>query len=209
MKIRIGFKLAAVVLSACMTLAAQQAPTRLNLVVTEGEGAINNIKQRTARETIVQVQDENHKPIAGAAVIFLLPGDGPGGTFAGGAKTAALVTDANGQAVMPRLTPNQLNGPFQIHVTASYQGQQTSIAISQTNGAGGGGGGSNAAHTGISGKTIGIIVAVVAAGAVAGAVVATRGGNSNPASATIPAGPSTPTGTISLGSGGVTIGPPH
>ena len=38
----------------------------LNLVVVEGEGQINNIKQRSAREPVVQVQDENHKPVAGA-----------------------------------------------------------------------------------------------------------------------------------------------
>ena len=38
---------------------AQVAPM-LNLVVLEGEGATNNIRQRTAREPIVQVQDENH-----------------------------------------------------------------------------------------------------------------------------------------------------
>src|SRR5690348_13602149 len=37
--------------------AAQDAPAKLNLVIVEGEGAINNIRQRTAREPIVQVED--------------------------------------------------------------------------------------------------------------------------------------------------------
>ena len=64
---------------------AQQAqtpnPSALNLVIVEGEGAINNIRQRTARETIVQVEDENHRPVAGAVVAFLLPSDGASGVF--------------------------------------------------------------------------------------------------------------------------------
>lgn len=55
---------------------AQVAPM-LNLVVLEGEGATNNIRQRTAREPIVQVEDENHKPVAGAIVVFTLPSNGP------------------------------------------------------------------------------------------------------------------------------------
>jgi len=206
MGLKTALSVAAVVLAAGGVRGAQEPPVRLSIVVTEGEGAINNIKQRTARETIVQVQDENHRPIAGAAVIFLLPGDGPGGTFAGGTTTAALQTDANGQAVMPRLMPNQLEGKFQIRVTASYQGQQTSISINQANEAGAGGT-SKTPHHGLSGVAIGIIVGVVAAGAV-GAALALRGGssNNNQTPPTTPTGP--PTGTITLGSG-ATVGPPH
>jgi hypothetical protein len=64
-------------LVAVVCLAAAQEPAhRLNLVIVEGEGAINNIKLRTSRETIVQVEDENHKPVAGAVVAFLLPDRG-------------------------------------------------------------------------------------------------------------------------------------
>ena len=51
---------------------AQVAPM-LNLVVLEGEGATNNIRQRTAREPIVRVEDENHRPVAGAIVVFTCP----------------------------------------------------------------------------------------------------------------------------------------
>src|SRR5881398_1442797 len=78
----------------------------LNLVIVEGEGAINNIRQRTAREPIVQVEDENHKPVAGAAVVFLLPSNGAGGSFANGARTLTMTTDNQGQAVARGLKPN-------------------------------------------------------------------------------------------------------
>lgn len=53
-------------IAAWIPATAQVAPM-LNLVVLEGDGATSNIRQRTAREPIVQVQDENHKPVAGVA----------------------------------------------------------------------------------------------------------------------------------------------
>lgn len=137
----------------CLAFAGQDSQTpRLNIVIVEGDGAINNIKQRTSRETIVEVQDENHKPIAGAAVVFLLPGDGPGGAFAGGAKSVTLTTNSAGRATMPRLQPNQATGNFKISVNASSQGRTASTTISQTNAAGAGAAG-GAAAAGISGKT--------------------------------------------------------
>src|ERR1019366_2539793 len=74
-----------------------QNPTSLQILIVEGEGAINNVKQRVNREPIVQVEDENHKPVAGAAIIFFLPSDGPGGVFANGNTTLTTTTNAQGQ----------------------------------------------------------------------------------------------------------------
>src|SRR5215467_3088908 len=88
----------------CLILA--QTPGKLNLVIVEGDGAINNVKQRTVRPTIVEVQDENHRPIGGVAVTFLLPNSGPGGAFTGGVKTATVVTDSAGRAAMPSFQPH-------------------------------------------------------------------------------------------------------
>jgi hypothetical protein len=186
---------------------AQQPPLApmLNIVVVEGDGAINNVRQRTARETIVEVQDENHRPVAGAAVVFLLPGDGPGGVFAGGSKSATLTTNSAGRATMPNMQPNSITGNYQIRVNASSQGRTASIAISQSNaiGAASAGAGTAAAHAGISGKVIAVIVVVAAAGAV-GAAVGLRGGDKGLGQAIT----TSPTGTISPG-GGVTFGPPQ
>lgn len=188
----------------CLAFAQQDPQTpRLSIVVVEGDGAINNIKQRTSRETIVEVQDENHKPVAGAAVAFLLPGDGPGGAFVSGAKSTTLITNSAGRVTMPALQPNQIAGSFKISVNASFQGHTAAATISQSNSASAAASSSSAAHAGISGKTIGIIVGVAAAGAV-GAAVGLRG-KSNP---TAPPPPSAPTGTISAGSG-ATVGPPQ
>ena len=71
-------------------VAADGAPPQdLQIVILDGEGALNNIQARTAREPIVQVQDHNHKPVAGASVLFAIHGgsEGAAGTFANGATS--------------------------------------------------------------------------------------------------------------------------
>ena len=173
------------------------APQKLNIVIVEGEGAINNVRQRVAREPIVQVQDENHKPVAGAAVTFLLPNQGAGGVFANGSRSFTTVTDANGQAVARGIQPNNVNGQYQIRVNASYQGQTANAVVNQTNAITAVAAGASA---GISTKLIAIIA--IAGAAVAGGVVAaTRGGGG-----TTPA--VTPAGTV-LTPGTPTVGAPR
>src|ERR1019366_4230220 len=100
-----------------------QTPTSLQIVIVEGEGAINNVKQRVNREPIVQVEDENHKPVAGAAVIFFLPNQGPGGTFANGSTSLTTTTNAQGQAVARGIRFNNQAGAMEIRVAASFAGQ--------------------------------------------------------------------------------------
>src|ERR1035438_7661171 len=64
--------------------AAAQAPVaKLNLVIGEGAGPTNNIRQRPAREPVVEVQDENHKPVAGALILFETPSRGASAEFPG------------------------------------------------------------------------------------------------------------------------------
>jgi hypothetical protein len=112
------------------------APPRLFINIVEGEGALNNVKQRVNREPIVQVEDENHKPIAGAAVIFFLPTSGPSGTFANGSQTLTVTTDSLGRASATGIRPNHVVGKMQIRVTASANGQSASAIITQANIAG-------------------------------------------------------------------------
>src|SRR5450432_1287771 len=110
----------------------QAPPASLQITIIDGDEAINNIRQRTAREPIVQVEDENHKPIAGAAVIFLLPNDGASGVFANGARSVTVLTDSQGRAVARGLKLNKVSGQMKIRVDASYQGQTASTVVTQT-----------------------------------------------------------------------------
>lgn len=190
-------------LPATSVVQAQDAAPKLNIVIVEGDGAINNIRQRTAREPIVQVEDENHKPVAGAAVVFALPGQGAGGTFAGGSHTLSVVTDSQGRAVAHGFHPNNVQGQYQIRVTASNSGQSASANISQSNVLLAGGAGTTAAAGGISGKLIAVIVIVAAAAAAGGAYAATHSGGGSGSGAMIPAGAAI---TITPGAG--LVGPP-
>ena len=170
----------------------------LNLIVVEGEGAINNIRQRTARETIVQVEDENHKPVAGAVVVFTLPSQGAGGAFANGAQTLTVMTNAQGRAVAQGLRVNRVAGRWQMRINASLGNRTGTVTVSQTNvAAAAAGAGAAGAAAGISAKVIVIVVAVAGAAAAGGVVAATRGsGGGNTASIGVPTSISAGTGTV-------------
>src|SRR5580698_3027377 len=88
-------------LPACAQLNPTAGPGSQHLIITiiEGEGALNNIRQRDAREPIVQVTDENHKPVAGVALLFLIHGNsGASATFGSNSLTFSTTTDAQGIA---------------------------------------------------------------------------------------------------------------
>ena len=188
-------------LAFCLWANAQnQVAPMLNLVVIEGEGAINNIRQRTAREPIVQVQDENHRPVAGAIVTFTLPSRGASGVFGNGSQTLTVTTDQQGQAVARGLRPNGIKGQVQIRVNANYNGRTANTTITQTNAILTAAGA--VAAGGVSGKLIAVLVVIgaAAAGGAAYAVTHNGGGNNTP-------GGTTTATTVSAGAG--SVGPPR
>jgi len=154
------------------------APMMLMITLVEGEGAINNIRRGTAREPIVQVTDENHKPVAGASVVFALPDSGSTGAFANGGRQLTVLTNNQGRAVAKGIHINNTPGSMKIQVTAT-KGQASSsqpLVITQTNLLG--------AHLllgliPVTTKSM-VILGVVAAGVAGGATAAVlAGGSSN------------------------------
>src|SRR5262245_38274434 len=109
------------------------AAPKLKIVILDGEGAINDIKQGTAREPIVEIRDENDRPVSGALVVFTLPDRGAGGVFADGSKSLMVHTDSKGQVVARGLRPNKTAGEFRVRVDASHQGLTANTTIAQTN----------------------------------------------------------------------------
>ncbi|MDQ6664159.1 MAG: hypothetical protein M3Z23_07180 [Acidobacteriota bacterium] len=163
----------------------------LRIVIIEGDQFTNNIKKRTTREPIVEVRDKDGKRVPGAAVVFLLPQDGAGGTFANGSKVLNVITDQNGRAVARTLRPNNVAGSFKISVTASLNGQIATAVITQTNAligagaAGVAGAGAGAAGGGALGATT---IAVLAGGVATAAIVTAKlltNGNAKKARITI------------------------
>jgi hypothetical protein len=174
---------------------AQDVAKSLNIVIVDGDEAVNNIRQRTAREPIVQVEDENRRPVAGAAVTFFLPNQGAGATFPNGARSLTVTTGSDGRAVARGLRPNNVEGKFEIRVSASRQGRTASAVITQTNIAA-----AAAAAGGISAKLLALIIAGGAAAAAGTAIAVSRGGNGNGGAAA-----ATPPTVIAPGSPSVTV----
>lgn len=173
------------------------APGELKVLILEGEGVINNVRLRAARELSVQVNDEQEKPVAGATVSFLLPSQGPGGMLANGASHTTVQTDARGRAVAKGFRPNNLAGKLEISVTASYQGRTGRATITQFNML------VQAAHRKSSSGKIIAIVALVGAAAAGGAYAGLHKSGTTPVSAPAPI----PSITLSPGTG--TVGAPH
>jgi hypothetical protein len=171
----------------------------LKITIVEGDGAINNITEGRARDPIVRVTDDDNKPLAGAAVTFLLPDLGAGGTFPTGA-TSTVTTGDDGLALARGLRPNNVAGQFQIRVTASYRSLVARTSITQTNAAP-----ASAVVKKSNGKWIALI-AIIGGGAAAGAALGLSGGGSNS-----PGGGGTPPATrppTTVTPGGGTFGPP-
>lgn len=175
-----------------------EPPGLLKIVVIEGEGAVNNIRTRSATAPVVEVRDENDKPVAGAEVVFQLPPAGPGGVFHGWMRTQTVRSDEKGRAAASGYTPNDQPGRFNIKVTATLGNKTGSAVISQSNVYRGGGAG-----PGMSSGRSGwwkILVGVGTAGAVIGAVAATRGNGTTSTTTYKP---------ITITPGPITVGSPR
>lgn len=159
----------------------------IEINVLEGEGAINNVRAHTAHDPLIEIRDRTGALVAGATVTFQLPASGAGGAFPETGGSLVTHTDEHGQAVARGLRPNAVPGPFEIRVTASYQGQSVSSIINQTN--------ATPVET-KSTKKYWIIGLVAGAGA-AGALAATHGSKS-----------ATSTAQPGIVAGSPTFGPP-
>lgn len=73
---------------------------------------------RIAHPLTVEVTDETGQPVAGAAVSFQLPPEGPSGLFSNGLRTDLILTDAAGRASIHSVQLNRTGGQFRIRITA-------------------------------------------------------------------------------------------
>ena len=90
----------------------------LQIKVIDGEGAVHPLGSHIAHPLTVEVTDDNGRPVAGAAVSFQLPPEGPSGLFSNGLRTDLVLTDSSGRASVHPLQLNRTGGPFRIRITA-------------------------------------------------------------------------------------------
>lgn len=166
-------RLGVCVLAVCVPAAAAE-PVPLRIVVVEGEGAINNIREKTARAPVVRVEDDDSRPLRGATVTFTVPDMGAGGFFDTGGSTYVATTDDRGIAAARGLRPNNIAGRFQIRVRAALGGQSAAAVINQINVA------PAEARSGAGRK---LLILGLAAGGAVGAVLALRGSGGSSGSA--------------------------
>jgi hypothetical protein len=151
-------------------------PKTLFITILEGEGALNDIRTRMAREPIVEVDDENHKPVAGALVLFSLDNGGgsPYATFAG-SPTYSVETDAAGRATAKGFQITQRKGRYSIRVHATKGQAQADAVIAEANIATLASEGSSRPVAVVSHKKLEWVLGSVAVGGViAGIVIATH-----------------------------------
>jgi hypothetical protein len=111
-------------------------PGSLRIIVLEGNNVVNSIPLGRSVMPVVEVRDENELPVEGATVVFTLPENGPGGTFAGNQNALTARSNSQGQTAAPFLI-NGLSGKFEIKVTATLGNRMGETVITQTNAAGG------------------------------------------------------------------------
>jgi hypothetical protein len=93
----------------------------LQIKVLEGEGTAHPAGAHLSRPLTVQVMDDMGQPVAGAAVSFQLPQEGPGGLFSNGLRTDFAITGADGRATIQSIQLNRTGGQFPIRITAVKQ----------------------------------------------------------------------------------------
>jgi hypothetical protein len=178
-------------------LSLAQSGGSLKIVVTEGDGAINNISAGRAKEPVVFVKDALNRAVVNAAVTFAAPAAGPGGVFAGGSPILSVTTDAEGRAVGRGFRPNRIAGPFEVRVTASENGRRASATLRQTNAA---------VARSEGGRKRTVLLAVIGAAAAAAVIGIAGSGSSSPAAGGT--GATAPPRTAVLTPGSPTIGAP-
>ena len=109
--------------------ATTAAPKALFIAILEGEGELNDVRARTAREPIVQVMDENHKPVSGALVVFAIPKGSIAGANFSGLNSLTVRTGADGRAIGRGFQVTRHTGNFQITVTATASTAQAEAVI--------------------------------------------------------------------------------
>lgn len=184
-----------IITSAAMLLllqaAALKAAPALQIAVLEGDGAINNVRSRSAHDVVVQVREEDGAPVPAASVVFQAPITGASISFINDQKTFITQTDTSGRAVAHGLHPNAVTGAYKVHITVAFKLETADTMITQTN--------ASPAEAHSSKK---LLLIGLAAGAVAGGVFAASHAGASSASTS-----STSTGSIVPGT--PAFGPPH
>ena len=194
--------------AASQPLAPAPLPTEesLKVVVLAGRNEENDIQRKVMAPLVVEILDQNDRPVEGAEVVFRFPLEGPSAAFAGGRTSQTVRTNGQGEAAAVNWMANSQAGRFQIHVNASYGNQLGQATFYMVNGTRPArpnatvlGPGTEKHGNWYSPTWVKIAIAGGAAALVTGILLATRGGGSTQSSGS----------TITISPGAPSIGGPH
>ena len=114
-----------------------QLPTvqDLRVVALAGNNEKNDLERKIMAPLVVEVIDQNARPVEGAEVVFRFPLNGPGATFRNQQTSKTVRTDGKGQASATGWMANNELGTYQVRVTASYGNEVGETTITMTNAA--------------------------------------------------------------------------
>ena len=116
-----------------VTSAQSQTIQNLKVIPLAGNRENNDLERRIMAPLVVQVLDQNERPVEGADLVFRFPSSGPGATFANQQSSKTFRTNADGQAAAVGWVANSQAGTFQVKVSASRGNEVGETTISMTN----------------------------------------------------------------------------
>ena len=161
----------------------------LKVISLAGNHAMNDLERRVMTPLVVQVLDQNSRPVEGAQVVFRFPLNGPRAEFSNQQPAQTVRTNADGQAAAVGWMAHEV-GTFQVHVTASRGNELGETTLSMTNVNRVVGDGKEKQKTWWSNKWAKIAVIAGAAGVAVAVVLLTRGSGKSTTTVTgIPGSP--------------------
>ncbi|MBZ5676594.1 MAG: hypothetical protein LAP61_20340 [Acidobacteriia bacterium] len=105
----------------------------LRVIPLAGNGEMNDLERHLMAPLVVQVLDQNSRPVEGAAVVFRFPVAGPTGAFPNQKNSQTTRTNADGQAAAVGWNATGGVGTFRVQVTASRGNEQGQASLTLTN----------------------------------------------------------------------------
>jgi hypothetical protein len=102
-------------------------------MVLAGSGEMNDLERRVMAPLVVQILDQEDRPMDGATVVFRFPINGPSAAFLDGKPAATVRANSGGQAAATNWMANGEAGTFEVHVSASYGNQIGETTLKMTN----------------------------------------------------------------------------
>lgn len=105
----------------------------LRIIALAGDGEMNDLQKRINAPIVVQVLDQNSRPVEGASVTFRFPASGAGATFPDQKTIQTVFTNADGQAALGGWNANNTTGRFEVQVSATRGSESGAAVIAMTN----------------------------------------------------------------------------